>query len=368
MHKIAVVGIGKMGLCFALNLERSGYEILGVDIAQKYVQQIADKSLQPNEPNVEAMIRTMKRFKAVSQIEKLVDFQPELIFVMVATPDAEDRGYDHSQLEAVILSLSSLPFRGPRVDIVIGCTTLPGYCDSMKSIINNEKYRISYSPQFIAQGSIMRNLQYPDQVLIGENDTIAGDKIEEVYKKACLNKPEIHRMSVLSAEITKLATNCFLTMKIAFANAIGDLSSVVGAETDKILSAVGSDSRIGKKFMAYGFGYGGPCLPRDNRALGFTAKKNGIDLFLSRASDDANQQHLEFQFHNYMEKYSKNESIHFYSITYKKEAVLLDESQQLALAIKLAKAGRRVIIHEREEVINKLVQQFGSLFEFEAQI
>ena len=171
-------------------------------------------------------------------------------------------------------------------------------------------------------------------------------------------------MSRLSAEITKLGTNCFLTMKISFANAIGDLSEKVGAETDKILAALGTDKRIGERCLAYGFGYGGPCFPRDNRALRYFSGKNQMEFPLSRAADECNQFHLDFLFEQYMARYSGTEPIHFYSVTYKPGTLILEESQQLALAVRLARSGKKVVIHEKEEVRKLVLERYDDLFEW----
>jgi nucleotide sugar dehydrogenase len=243
-------------------------------------------------------------------------------------------------------------------------TTLPGYCDIKARQASDHDFTISYNPEFIAQGSIIEDQQTPDQVLIGEANNDIGDKIQAVYEKLCKNQPVYCRMNRLSAEIAKLATNCFLTMKIAFANSIGDLSTTSGADASAILKAVGVDSRIGENYLKYGFGYGGPCFPRDNRALVYYATQYNYDLLLSEAADRSNKQHLDFQVQQYMESYAAEQPIHFHSVTYKPKTLILEESQQLAVALRLAKAGRRVIVHDEEEVIKELKNIHGDLFEY----
>jgi UDP-glucose 6-dehydrogenase len=153
-------------------------------------------------------------------------------------------------------------------------------------------------------------------------------------------------------------------MKIAFANAIGDLARRIGAEPEKILAAVGADSRIGDKFLRSGFGYGGPCLPRDNRALNRFAQENGREILLACATDEMNRRHLDVQVEDCLRKYGPWEPIHFYSVTYKSGTEILEESQQLALAVRLATAGRKVIVHESPVVAEELRTRFGELFEY----
>src|SRR5262249_23772787 len=247
----------------------------------------------------------------------------------------------HRAIDGLFEALCALRLPLQRLDIALMSTTLPGYCDSLAEKAMEHGYYLSYKPEFIAQGSILHDLQHPDQMLIGAADDIAVDKIISVYARVHRSKPAVFRMSLLSAEIAKLATNCFLAMKISFANAIGDLCAQVGADPDRVLSLIGSDGRIGNKFLRYGFGYGGPCFPRDNRALSHYAGQQGVPLPLSKATDQANQQHLEFQVARYLSEHGPENAIHFTSVSYKAGTMILEESQQLALALRLAGAGRR---------------------------
>jgi len=161
----------------------------------------------------------------------------------------------------------------------------------------------------------------------------------------------------------KMLFNCFLTTKISFANSIGDLAKKVGADQEKILDAIGSDNRIGNKFLKYGYGYGGPCLPRDNRALAAYAQDNDIDLLISKATDETNKQHLNFQYQEFSENNKKQ--IVFDGIAYKKGTVILEESQPLLLAKKLAENGFDILIKDSQDVIEQLKQNYGNLFKLQ---
>lgn len=364
MEKIIVLGVGKLGICFALNLEKVGYEVVGVDISEDYVNSINDKSLSSFEPMVEEFLQSSENFRATTDFKEAMSVDAEMIFIAVATPTAPEGGYDHYQVERIAESIIELGPSTKKRHLVLVATTLPGYCDELAARLEPYNYTLSYNPEFIAQGNIMHDQQYPDQVLIGEANKEAGDKIEAVYREVCRNEPVFCRMDRLSAEITKLATNCFLTTKISFANSIGDLALKVGADPKKILSAIGSDSRIGGKYLNYGFGFGGPCFPRDNRALGYFSEKNDFELLISKATDEVNRRHLEFQTAQWLKDNPENEPIIFDHVTYKKGSILLEESQQLALAINLAKAGRKVIIEDQEEVIREVREIHGDLFEY----
>ena len=364
MERIAVIGIGRIGLCLALNLERAGYEVLGIDKDGALVRRVAERSLRSSEPGVEEALRNARAVQTADRIEALSEFAPQLIVVAVDTPIGDNGDYDQRNVDAVLNALvASRPARDV-IDLVIMCTTSPGFCDSRADVMAAHGYALSYSPGFVAQGSILKDQRRPDQVLIGQANRQAGERIEAVYHRICENQPAIHLMSRLSAEIAKLATNCALTMKIAFANAIGDLALRVGADPASILDAVGADGRIGPRFLRYGFGYGGPCLPRDNRALNVFATRHGCEVFPAEATDEMNRRHLAFQIAHYLETHPPNEPIHFDWVTYKPGTDILEESQPLALAVALARAGRTVVIHEQPSVVTELRNRFGDLFEY----
>lgn len=362
---IAVIGIGRMGLCFALNLERAGYRVVGMDANAGYVNQLNEKNVASPEPQVSELLKASTQFSVTDEIQTALR-QAKMIFIAVPTPTSE-RGYDHSQVDKVVEEILACGRQHERKHLVISCTTLPGYCDHLAAKVESCNYSLSYNPEFIAQGSIIQNQLYPDQVLIGEADAEAGDRIEKIYRRMTRSNPRIFRMSRLSAEICKLATNCFLTTKIAFANAIGDLATLAGAEPEKILSAIGADSRIGEKYLAYGYGFGGPCFPRDNRALGYFADHLGYDLKLSKATDLSNQAHLEFTFGKFRENHSNGAPIVFEYVSYKPGVGILEESQPMALALMLARAGKKVKIRESQTVIDELKKNYGDLFIYEVR-
>lgn len=363
--KIGILGIGRLGLCFGLNLERAGYEVKGVDISEEYVTHINQKTLHSYEPQVTEYLKTSQKLSASLHIANVLKDEYPILFVMVATPSLPYGGYDHSQIERVAEQLIAYGARSSRVDLVIGCTVMPRYCDTLQQKLAPYNYQVTYNPEFIAQGSIIRNQLYPDQILIGEADPTIGDVLETIYRSMCKSDFTACRMNRISAEIAKLATNCFLTTKISFANSVGDLATTAGADAEKILEAVGADSRIGNKYLKYGFGFGGPCFPRDNRALNLFARNSGYNLLISEATDNVNRQHLQFQYEQYMKDHKPEEVIVFDEVVYKPGTVILEEAQPLELAIRLAKSGRKVIVREKAAIIEELTKKYGSLFQYE---
>jgi len=244
---------------------------------------------------------------------------------------------------------------------------MPGYTDKITERLKGEGFVASYNPEFIAQGSILRDQQSPDLVLIGEGNENIGDTLENIYNNICVNSPSIKRMSPLSAEICKISLNCFLTTKIAFANMIGDLAVTAGAQADKVLEAIGTDTRVGNKCLRYGFGYGGPCLPRDNRALMAYAEEKDVKVPISVASDESNFLHLKFQVEKFLKDTDKEEDVIIEQVTYKPGTVILEESQELKFAVEIAEKGYKVIIRESKEVIDNVRSLYGDLFEYQVR-
>ncbi|MDI9339437.1 MAG: nucleotide sugar dehydrogenase [Sediminibacterium sp.] len=362
MEEIGVIGLGRLGICLALNLEKTGYVVLGYDISTDCVDAINNKSFKSSEPLVEEYLKRASHLIATTSITTILKSDAEIIFIVVPTPSLPSNEYSHRAIDEILLQLQAFGIQKKTKHIVINSTVMPGYCDSIKNSLAELNYTVSYNPEFIAQGSIIEDQQYPDQVLIGETEKEVGDKIESIYHKLCKNKPRYCRMSLISAEITKLATNCFLTTKIAFANAIGDIATKANAEPDKILNAIGADSRIGEKYFKYGFGYGGPCFPRDNKAFKHFADKINYPMCLAHSTDEANQLHADFIENSWKERYSLDSPIVFDSVTYKKGTDIIEESQQLKLAVSLARQGYNIVIKESKKVVEQLSQHYPNLF------
>lgn len=361
MDKIGIIGVGRLGLCFALNLEKAGFEIFAVDASAKQVDAINQREINSVEPYVAEYLCDAKHISASLETAHVCSNDIDLIFVCVPTPSLPEGGFDHSLIDEVCTSVLAEELPGHRVDLVINSTVMPGYCQELQERFAHTNYKISYNPEFIAQGTIIHDQQYPDQVLVGMADELAGQKICNAYEKMCRNTPRYSLMKPTEAEITKLAVNCFLTTKIAFANSIGDCAIQFEANPEVVLGAIGADRRIGGNFLRYGFGYGGPCLPRDNRALASAARNVGVRLPIGEATDESNRLHLDFQ----LKQFDQNDDpIELDTLSYKRNSDIIEESQQLALAVELAKMGRKVIVHERAIVIDQVRALYGELFTY----
>jgi UDPglucose 6-dehydrogenase len=372
-EKISIIGIGRLGLCAALAFERVGYDVLGVDVVESYVKKINNKTLVSSEPHVMDYLRESKHFRATLDIDEALTFS-DIIFVLVATPTGVDtKSYDHSTLSHILHEINKRKVSNKHV--VIGCTVLPGY------IINTGRFllrdcistTLNYNPEFIAQGEIIHGFENPDMVLIGAETEEAGGLLEKIYHKCCQNKPKICKMSAESAEITKLSVNCFITTKIAFANTIADIAErTPGSNATDILHAIGADTRVGVKCLRPGYGFGGPCFPRDNRALGNYSGSIGVDPIIPRATDQSNKLHAKLMADIIISEVRDNQvegdldKYEFTDVAYKPGCAvpIIEESQKLEVACILVRNGFTVTIRDRKEIIENVMKEYGNLFEY----
>lgn len=363
--KITIIGIGRLGICLALCMERAGYEVLGVDISPDYISSINTKTLSSSEPKVTDYLNESKKFQATVSLEEGLAFS-DMIFIVAPTNTIPDiQTYDHTILSSILTEINERKISNKH--IIISSTVFPGYISGTASqlIKNCKNTTINYNPEFIAQGNIIHGLEYPDLVLIGEGSKEAGNLLEEIYKAVCLNTPHIARLSTQSAEIAKLAVNCFITGKIAFANLIGEIADETpGADKFEILQAVGKDGRIGLRYLSPGYGFGGPCFPRDNQALGNYASFLGIEPLLFRATDEANKQHAEYITQKLLDKNLDNYI--FEDVCYKSNCPvpIIENSQKLVIAKALAAKGKEVTILDSENVITKVRQEYKNIFNY----
>ena len=355
---ISIIGVGKLGLCFGLNLERSGFNITGVDINEDYVNSLNNNTFNSNEPGVNELLSNTKNIRFTTSVKEALE--NDIIFVVVETPSTSEWKYDHTQIEAVADSLIKLGKQDRPKELIISSTTFPGYCNTLQEKLQDYNYNVSFNPEFICQGTILQDQLYSDFVIIGEYNTNSGDIIESIYNKLCKCYPKYVRVTRTEGELAKLAINCFLTTKISFANMVGDIATRLDCNPNKVLEAVGADSRIGTKYLKPGFGFGGPCFPRDNRALAKCGDEVGIDAVVSKATDIMNEKHLQYQIEEFIKNNpDKSIPVEIEYVTYNKNSTLLTESQQLKYALELQRLGYIIVVKdERQEVVNQLMDTF----------
>ena len=359
--KIGLIGAGRLGICLALLIERAGYDVIVSDIRDVYVSRLNDRRIETNEPGVEDLLKEAKNFKATTDNKEVIE-ECDIIFTLVATPSLEDGSYDVSSVDAVVDELEKVGGINGK-SFIVGCTTNPGDCKRWEEKLSGCGVDVYYNPEFIAQGSIIKDLQNADMVLVGGYGHHIS-VIEDIYNKIQVKNPSIHFMSTTAAELVKLAVNCYLTTKISYANMVGEVMTLSGMEDeiDNVLGAIGADSRVGSKYLKYGYGFGGPCLPRDNRAFAAHANKLGMEYNLGETTDNFNNEHAKF-LKDYFIKHNKdNLPFCFDYISYKKGTDILTESQQYRLCLDLLDSGCKVYVIEQECVVEQIYDELHTKY------
>ncbi len=349
--KIGVIGAGRLGICFALLLEKAGYEVLVSDIREDYVNSLNDRVIKTSEPHVFDLLDDAINFKATVDNKEVIR-ECDLIYTLVATPSLPDGSYDVSAVWQVVNDIQEVDVPVNGKTFIVGCTTNPGDCENFQKQLDAFGVNVFYNPEFIAQGTIIRDLQYADMVLVGGNSERTKSLIAEIYHKIQVSEPKINFMSLTASEIVKLAINCYLTTKISYANMVGEVLTKSGLEKeiDSVLSAIGNDTRIGNKFLKYGYGFGGPCLPRDNRSFAAYAKKLGLEYNLGLTTDNFNNEHAKFLKDYFIEKNTKGLPFAFHYITYKPGTDILTESQQYRLCYDLVGENYKVYVTDYDSI------------------
>ena len=344
--KIGLIGAGRLGICLALLIEKAGYEVIASDTRADYIRNLQLKKYDGSEPRVSNLLSTANNISFTVLNERVID-ECDVIFTLVATPSLEDGSYDVSAVEDVVSDIQKFGWKNKNSltgkSLVVGCTTNPGDCDRFQDKLSEVGVNVYYNPEFIAQGSIVNDLENADMVLIGGSGT-HGALLEEIYHKIQVPIPHIHHMSTKAAELTKIALNCFLTTKISYANMIGEVLALskMEREIDTVLKAIGSDSRIGNKYLGFGFGFGGPCFPRDNRAFAAYAKSVGVEHNIGTTTDNFNEAHAGFIKEYVLYQNHDKKPFCFRYLTYKPETDILTESQQYRLCLDLLNEGCKV--------------------------
>jgi len=366
--KIGLIGAGRLGICLALLMENAGYDVLVSDIREDYVDNLNKKIISSAEPFVQEHLKQAKYLEATTDNKRVIK-ECDLIFTLVATPSLDDGSYDISSVWDVIRDFQD----GSNVKgktLVVGCTTNPGDCLRFQELLKSYGVNVVYNPEFIAQGSIIRDLTHADMVLLGGDNAEVLETLSNIYKKIQVTKPVISIMSSTAAEIVKIAINCYMTTKISFANMIGQvlILSELEDEIESVLSSIASDSRIGSKYLKFGFGFGGPCLPRDNRAFSKYAEKLGLTYNLGKTTDNFNYEHAKFLKNYFIKKNKDCIPFYFSYISYKRGTDILTESQQYILCQDLLDAGYVVYVDDIDSIIQQareyLTKCYGDRIKF----
>ena len=356
IQRLSVCGLGKLGACIAATLAARGFDVLGVDLDGEKVRKINDGLPPVEEPLLAETIAAGRgRFRATLDHREAAG--TDASFFIPPSPSLPDGSFSNEfLLRAMQPIAAAVRERGKKGHLfVCNSTTTPGAMDTVLiPMLERElggvcgrDFGVCYNPEFIALGNVINGLLEPDLVLIGESDPESGAALAELYKKYNRNAPRIARMSIASAELTKISVNSYITMKISFTNQLRLIAErFPKADIHAILEAIGSDSRIGQKYLRAGLSYGGPCFPRDNRLLVYAARQTGLEAPLAEASDRVNERTNQHLFETVQGMVAKGDTLAVLGLSYKPDTYITEESAGLYLAQQLKRHGYRVLVHD----------------------
>lgn len=344
---VSVVGLGKLGAALAAWISSKGHSVIGVDVNPQAIKAISDGNVA--EPGVNELVAQYP-FHMTTNLQKAVK-ESEITFILVPTPSDDSGAFSLDYVRAACENIAiALRDKDAYHLVVIVSTVMPGHTQQIADLMERlskkkcgSDFGLCYSPEFVALGSVLRDMENPDFILIGESDDRAGEMLEMFYHAVyggfyiddnprVYIPPPIRRMSFVNAEIAKLSLNCYVTMKISYANMVGELAGIVpGANSDTILQAIGHDSRIGKKYLKSGVGYGGPCFPRDGRAL-ISALGSEDWPYLVHATTRTNRDVLMRLLHTVEKWCTPRDTVGILGLAYKVGTPVTEESQGQRLA------------------------------------
>lgn len=341
-----------MAACIAAR----GFRVTGVDLNPQKVDCVKRGTAPVKEPGLTELIgEAGSNLEATTNIAAAVH-QSSATFVVVATPSEEGGGFSLQYVlptcEAVGRSIGT---KKEYHLVVLTSTVMPGSTGgAVREALERASgkkcgadFGLCYSPEFIALGTVIRDFYNPDFLLIGQSDARAGDELAQLYKEVCKNAPPMARMNFINAEITKLAVNTYITTKISYANMLARLCErLPGADVNVVTDALGLDTRIGAKYLKGAVSYGGPCFPRDNRALAALAAKVGASSGLAEATDRFNRAQIRSLAELVKAERSGDEAIGILGLTYKPNTDVVEEAFGLLLAQDLVGGQVPVVVFD----------------------
>jgi len=356
LPRVNVVGLGKLGAPLAAVLASRGFSVIGLDVNKMLVDALNAGKMPIVEPQLNELIAANRARLTATMDANAAVKNSDASFVIVPTP-SDSTGFFSNRfvLQAMDTLGKALRNKSGYHMVVITSTVMPGSTGSeIKAALETASGRkvgpdlgLCYNPEFIALGSVVRDMLYPDSILVGESDAKAGDMLTSIYLQMCENKPPVQRMNWISAELTKISVNTYVTTKISYANMLADICDrLPGADVDVVTKALGADTRIGAKYLKGAMGYGGPCFPRDNVAFAALARKLGARADVAEATDRINNYQVD-RLTALVSKFARSGTrIALLGLSYKPQTPVVEESHSVKLAARLADAGYIVTVHD----------------------
>lgn len=355
--KIAIVGTGYVGLVSGTCFAEIGVDVTCVDVDADKIARLKNGEIPIYEPGLEPMVRRNVEAGRLHFSTSLPDVLPdvEVVFSAVGTPPDEDGSAD---LQYVLSVAREFGRNISRYTLLVTKSTVPvGTARKVREVIAEElaargvdiPFDVASNPEFLKEGAAIKDFMSPDRVVVGTDSEEARLVMSRLYKPFMLNSERMIFTDIPSAEMIKYAANSMLATRISFMNDIANLCEIVGADVNMVRKGIGSDTRIGRKFLYPGIGYGGSCFPKDVKALIHTAAQNGYDMRVLKAVEEVNQLQKAILFHKlscYYKDDLKGKTIALWGLAFKPQTDDMREAPSLVIIDLLLKAGASVRVFD----------------------
>jgi len=370
--KIAIVGTGYVGLVTGTCFAEVGMNVTCIDIDQNKIDNLHKGILPIYEPGLDEMVNRnveKKRLHFSTNLAEAIQ-GAEVVFIAVGTPPDEDGSAD---LKYVLAVASSIGKHAQHTMVVVTKSTVPvGTAEKVRGALKEELLKrksdleiyVASNPEFLKEGAAIEDFMKPDRIVVGVDNPKAEELIRKLYKPFLMNGHPIYFMDIPSAEMTKYAANAMLATKISFMNDIANLCEIMGADVNMVRKGIGSDTRIGTKFIYPGVGYGGSCFPKDVKALIKTANENKYNMRVLTAVEEVNENQKEVLFNkvkNHFKGDLKGKKFALWGLSFKPKTDDMREAPSLVIIEKLLKEGASVVaydpvaMHEAQRMIGDTI-------------
>ena len=355
--RIAIVGTGYVGLVSGACFAELGIDVTCVDVNEQKINSLQHGIVPIYEPNLDALVaRNVQagRLHFTTDLVSVLD-DVEIVFSAVGTPPDEDGSAD---LRYVLEVAKTIGQHINHYVVVVTKSTVPvGTAKKVKATIQAEldkrgvqvPFDVASNPEFLKEGDAIDDFMKPDRVVVGVESEQAKELMTRLYKPMMLNNFRVIFMDIPSAEMTKYAANSMLATRISFMNDIANLCELVGADVNMVRKGIGTDSRIGNKFLYPGCGYGGSCFPKDVKALIKTAQQNGYDMQVLQAVESVNEQQKNILFRKFSQYFQgniKGMKVAVWGLSFKPGTDDMREAPSLVLVRSLLQAGCQVSAYD----------------------
>ncbi|MDR0828651.1 MAG: UDP-glucose/GDP-mannose dehydrogenase family protein [Prevotellaceae bacterium] len=355
--KIAIVGTGYVGLVTGTCFSEMGINVTCVDIDKTKIENLKNGILPIYEPNLEDMViknHAAGRLNFTTDLKECLG-DVEVVFCAVGTPPDEDGSAD---LRYVIDVARTVGQNINDYILFVTKSTVPvGTAQKVKTAIQEEldkrgakvEFDVASNPEFLKEGAAIKDFMGPDRVVVGVESERAKQIMDRLYKPFTINHYRMIYTDIPSAEMIKYAANAMLATRISFMNDIANLCDLVGADVNMVRNGIGSDTRIGNKFLYAGCGYGGSCFPKDVKALIKTATKNGYEMQVLKAVESVNDRQKSILFDKLSKAFNSNlqgKTIALWGLAFKPETDDMREAPSLVVIDLLLKAGCKVKVYD----------------------